>query len=120
MAIKDKLTEQFLQALKEMQETLLTMLFKGHTFHEKGLSYYIEFRKENNTRVDFMFGPSDWNIEMIIYTSKGKFAFRDLLEIPTIQKWVNDNRYIQENGRNLKNELLWFVELLKVSLPLLE
>jgi hypothetical protein len=120
MAVKDKLTEEFLEALNRIEIVLLSLLFKKHSFFEKGLAYYIEYIKENNTRVEFLFGPSDWNIEMIIYTSKGKFAFKDLLEIPDIQKWVNDNRYKQENGRNVKNELLWFVELLKVSLPLVE
>lgn len=57
---------------------------------------------------------------MLIYTSKGKFAFKDLLSIPEIKKWVSENRYEQENGRNLKNELQWFVDLLKTSLPFVE
>lgn len=120
MAIKDKLTEEFLKALNEIEIVLLTLLFKRHSFFEKGLAYYIEYRKENNTRVEFLFGPSDWHIEMAIYTSKGKFSFKDLLNIPEVNRWVNDNRYKQENGRNVKNELLWFVELLKVSLPIVE
>ncbi|GAA4439056.1 hypothetical protein GCM10023091_20700 [Ravibacter arvi] len=57
---------------------------------------------------------------MIIYTSKGKFTFKNLLSISEINRWVNDNRYKQENGRNVKNELLWYVELLTVSLPYVE
>jgi len=120
MAIKDKLTEELLKALKEIEIVLLILHFKRHSFFEKGLAYYVEYRKENNTRVEFLFGPADWNIEMIIYTSKGKFSFKDLLNIPEINRWVNDNRYKQENGRNVKNELLWFVELLKISLPMVE
>lgn len=118
--MKNKLATEFLKALNEIEIVLLTFFFKRHSFFEKGLAYYIEYRKQNNTRVEFLFGPSDWDIEMIIYTSKGKFAFKDLLGIPEINKWVNDNRYKQENGRNVKNELLWFIELLKVSLPLVE
>jgi len=120
MAIKDKLTEEFLKALNEIDVVLLALLFKRHSFFEKGVAYYIEYIKENNTRVEFLFGPSDWDIEMIIYTSKGEFAFKDLLSISEINRWVNDNRYKQENGRNMKNELLWYVELLKVSLPYVE
>lgn len=120
MAIKNKLTEDFLKTLNEIEIVFLTLLFKRHSFFEKGLAYYVEYRKENNTSVEFLFGPSDWDIEMIVYTSKGKFAFKDLLSIPEINRWVSDNRYKQENGRNVKNELLWFVELLKVSLPLVE
>ncbi len=120
MAIKDKLTEEFLKALNEIEIVLLTIFFKRHSFFEKGLACYIEYRKENNTRVEFLFGPSDWDIEMIIYTSKGKFAFKDLLGISEINRWVNDNRYKEESGRNIKKELLWFVELLKVSLTYVE
>ena len=120
MAIKDKLTEEFLKALNEIETVLLAIFFKRHSFFEKGLAYYIEYRKENNTRIEFLFGPSDWDIEMIIYTSKGKFAFKDLLGIPEINRWVNDNRYKEESERNIKNELLWFVELLNVSLRYVE
>lgn len=120
MAKINNLTEDFLEALNEIEIVLLALFFKRHSFFEKGLAYYVEYRKGNNTRVEFLFGPSDWNIEMIIYTSKGKFAFKDLLNIPEINKWVNDNRYKQENGRNVKNELLWFVELLKASLLMVE
>jgi len=119
MAIKDKLTEEFLQAQKEIEGILLAMLFKQHYFLKKGLAYFIEYKK-GSTVVEFIFGPSDWDVEMIIYIRNQKYAFKDLLEIPAIKTWVNDNRYKQENGRNVNNELLWFVELLKVSLPIIE
>ena len=120
MAIKDKLNEQFLKALHEIETELSKLFFKRHSVLEKGFAYYVEYRKENNTRVEFLFGPSDWNIEMIINTSKGKFAFKDLLNFPDINRWVNDNLYIQKNGRNIRNELEWFIELLKTSLPYVE
>jgi len=120
MVIKGKLTEDFLKALNEIEIALQVLRFKRHSFLEKGFAYYIEYRKENSTRVKFLFGPSDWNIEMIIYTSKGEFAFRDLLVIPEINTWINNNKYKAENGRNVKNEWLWLVELLKVSLPIVE
>ncbi len=120
MAIKDKLNEQFLKALHEIETELFKLFFKRHSFLEKGFAYYVEYGKENNTRVEFLFGPSDWDIEMIIYTSKGKFVFKDLLNIREINKWVNNNVYIQKNGRNVRNELEWFIELLKYSLPYIE
>jgi len=119
MAIKDKLTEEFLEGLEEIKKLLLILLFKQISFDKKGGAYFVKFEK-GKTIVEFLFGPSDWNVEMIIYTSKGKLAFKDLLEIPAITKWVNDNRYKQGDGRNVKNELLWFVELLKTSLPIIE
>jgi hypothetical protein len=70
--------------------------------------------------VEFLFGPSDWLVEMMVYTVKGKFEFKDLVGIPEIDGWLNDNRYKQESGCNVKNELLWLVGLLKVSLPHVE
>lgn len=120
MAKINNVTEDFLEAINEIGIVLLALFFKRHSFFEKGLAYFIEYRKENNTRVEFLFGPSDWDIEMIIYTSKGKFAFKDLFSIPEIISWVNHNRYRQESSRNIKNELEWFVDLLKVSLPYVE
>lgn len=120
MAKINKLNEEFSKALDEIELVLFVLLFKRHSFFEKGEASFVEYRKENDIRLEFLFGPSDWDIEMIIYSSKGKYAFKDLLTIPEINKWVINNKYKQENGRNLKNELLWFVELLKVSLPVVE
>lgn len=120
MAKINNLKNDFLKALDEIELMLLVLFFKRHSFFEKGEANYIEYRKENNTRLEFLFGPSDWDIEMIIYTSKGKFAFKDLLSVPEINRWVSENRYKQENGRNIKNELQWFVDLLKTSLPYVE
>jgi hypothetical protein len=119
MAVKDKLTQDFLKALEEVERVLSLISFVKHSFQEKGLAYFVEFKK-HNTIVEFLFGPPEFQIEMIIYTSKGKFAFRDLLEIPVVRKWVDDNRYVQLNERNIKNELMWFVELMKVSLKEVE
>jgi hypothetical protein len=120
MAKIKNLKEEFLKAMFKIDKDLLLELFKKHSFSDEGLACFIEYRKENSTRVEFLFGPSNWNIEMIIYTSKGKFAFKDLLSIPEIENWVSDNRYKQKNGRNLEKELEWFVSLLKVSLLYIE
>jgi hypothetical protein len=119
MAMRNKLTKEFLGALKEIDAILSEMLFKKYSFIEKGLAHFVQYKK-GNTILEFLFGPSDWDVDMKIYTSKGKFAFKELLKIPSIAKWVNENRYKQENGRNIKNELLWFIELLKISLPMIE
>ena len=119
MILKDKLTEEFLLAVKEAEKELSEMQFHKSSFLEKGPAYYIEYKRESSI-VEFLFGPSDWGIEMIVYTSKGKFAFGDLLQDPDISTWANNNRYVQESGRDLKKEILWFIELLKFSLPIIE
>ena len=121
MAIKDKIAEEFLLGLKEIEPALLEMQFEPHSFYENGLAYYIQYRNEaNGTIVEFLFGPSDWETEIIIYTSKDEFGFKDLLEIPAIAKWVDENRYTQGNERNIKKELHWDVELLRICLPIIE
>jgi hypothetical protein len=119
MAVKDKLTEEFLVGIKEIESILFLLNFYPYSFEEKGPAYFIKY-KRGGSIVEFLFGPSDWDIEIIIFTSKGKFAFKDLLQIPTIAEWVNNNKYKEVNGRNIKNELLWAVELLKTSLPIIE
>lgn len=120
MAKINNLKNDFFKALDEIEVVLFVLLFRRHSLFEKGEATFVEFKKENNTILKFLFGPSDWDIEMIIYTSKGKFAFKDLLSIPEINRWVSENSYKQENGRNIKNELKWFVKLLKASLPYVE
>lgn len=119
MAKIDKLTEEFLNGLIEIEPALSLMFFKRKSFEEKGYAYFVEYQKKD-TMLLFLFGPSDWGIEMIVNTSKGKYAARDLLQIKEILKWVNENKYKQEGERNIKKELLWFVELLKFSLPFIE
>src|SRR5690349_19786498 len=115
----DELTKEFLAGSEIVKEVLVSLHFKPLSFEEKGYAYVIRYQKEKNI-VEFLFGPSDWDVEMIIYTRDKKFAFRDLLAIPAIAKWVSDNKYEQVGKRNIQNELLWFVELLKISLPIIE
>lgn len=119
MAKTDKLTESFLNGLTEIEPILSLMSFKKTSFQKKGYAYFIEYQRKG-TIVLFLFGPSDWAIEMIINTSKGKYAGKDLLQIPEILKWINENKYQQITQRDMRNELLWFIELLKVSLPYVE
>jgi len=95
------------------------MQFERDSFIEKGFAYFAKYKK-GDCIVEFLFGPAEYQVEMIIYTSNGKFAFKDLLQIPVINEWVNSNRYKQRNGRNVKDELFWFIELLKYSLPIVE
>lgn len=57
-----------------------------------GFAYYFEYKK-GNTTVEFLVGPTDWQIEMIILTSKQKYTFKDLMEIKSIKTWIDNNRY---------------------------
>lgn len=115
----DKLTKEYVDGMKEIDKILSLFGFRQSSLEKKGVAYFIAY-KRGETLVQFLFGPPDWDTEMIIYISTEKFAFKDLLQIPAIAKWVDENRYTQENGRSIRNELLWDVELLKFSLPIIE
>ena len=61
-----------------------------------------------------MFGPSDWHVEIIIKRNGRKYAFKDLLQIPSVVQWTKDNKYKQETSdRIIADEVGWFVNLLK-------
>lgn len=115
----DKLTEEFLQALKEVEKLLLMLLFKPYSFDKKGFAYFVQY-KRGNSIVKFLYGPPEYEVEMIIYTSKGIFEFKDLLQVPAIASWVDNNKYLVGNANDIRSEMLWFVELLKFSLPKIE
>lgn len=117
--MKSDSQQLFLQAINEVEEILLLIGFKRVFLEKKGYATFIHY-KRNDVLVEFMFGPSDWDVEMLIYTSKGKYAFKDLLEIPKISEWVNSNKYKQTNGRSIKDEIAWFIDLLKFALPIIE
>lgn len=114
-----KLTENFLKGLEDVERLLRVLHFSPKGLHKKGVAYFVQYQR-GETIIEFLFGPSDWDVEMIIYTSKGKFAFRDLLNIPSIAQWVNDHRYTQLHERDIHEELLWFVNLLTFSLPMID
>jgi len=115
----DKLIEDFLNGIREIEIDLIACGFLASRSEKLGVGYLFRY-ESGQTTVEFLFGPSDWDIEMIVYTSTGKYAFKDLLAIPLISEWVNQNRYTQEGQRDIKKELGWYVSLLKFSLPLIE
>jgi hypothetical protein len=59
-----------------------------------------------------MFGPSDWNVEMLLTTKEKKYALKDLLQIPSIVQWTKDNKFQPKTNDRVKDELGWYVDLL--------
>ncbi|CAN5487389.1 hypothetical protein BH10BAC2_BH10BAC2_11720 [soil metagenome] len=115
---KDKTTEEFLAALDKSEELLAEMAFQKDVYIEKGSAYFISYKRKN-IKVEFLFGPPQFEVDIITYISNEKYSFGDLLKILAILEWVNNNRYKQENGRNIHKEILWFIDLLKISLSIL-
>lgn len=64
--IKDKATEEFLSALNEADEILAKMSFEKDDIIEQGPAYFVYYKRKNN-RVEFLFGPPEFQVEMIIY-----------------------------------------------------
>ncbi len=117
--MKDKTTNDFLQALDDFEKLLSSMSFKDHRVIENG-PIYINLYKKDNTSIKIFWGPPEFEIDLIIYTKKRKYEFKDLLEIPTVGKWANENRYVERNGRNYKEEFMWLIELFRICLPIVE
>jgi hypothetical protein len=105
--------ESFIKIMNDM-EKVLADIGLSHLSTEKKGATFIEYQGTDDTRVTFMFGPSDWDVEMIIKRNGIKYAFKDLLQIPSIAQWTKDNRYIQETrDRSIADEVGWAVKLLK-------
>lgn len=115
----DNLSELFLQSMKDAETILSFMSFEKYPAKKKGFAYFYQYKRKDCI-VEFLFGPPEYQVEMIIYKSNRKFSFKDLLSIPLIATWVDRNRYVPTNGRDVKGEVLWFLDLLKFSLKIIE
>ncbi|HVW94863.1 MAG TPA: hypothetical protein VHA56_02750 [Mucilaginibacter sp.] len=116
--MSDEQTLDFLSAIRDANVRLISRSFKRYSYKEKGYTYYIRFKKEDSI-VEFIWGPPEFQIEMILYVGSLKYAFKDLLKIPEIGRWVSSNRYKQGDKRNVKSEMLWFLDLLQISLEVI-
>lgn len=119
MTLENETTNKFLIGVRVIEPDLESLGFAQHDFEHKGYASYVYY-KRRDTVVEFIYGPSDWDVEMLITTPTRKLALKDLLQIPAIADWFANNRYKSANGRNAADELHWFVELLKFSLPIVE
>ena len=111
--------ESFIESVKEASSLLTEMKFAHHSTIRKGYSTYIDYKRKG-TMITFMFGPSDWDVEILIIIGARKYAFKDLLQIPSIHHWVSSNRYEQRSKRIIKDEVIWFIKLLQFALPKIE
>lgn len=114
----NKTNTKFTKAISESEAKLFEINFHKHSFYEKGFACYVSY-KRLNIIVEFNYGPPEYEVQMILYIDNNKYEFKDLLGIELISKWVYNNRYVQQNERNLQHEILWFIELLKISLDII-
>lgn len=119
MALKDKLTNDFLEGIQEITLSFEKINYKKTAILKKGFAYYIQFKKKDDL-IEFQFGPPDFQIEIIISSEAINYSFKDLLAIPDIEIWVNENLYSQKNERDIKSELNWYLKLIKFSIKILK
>ena len=108
-----QLQDTFIKSIKDIETDLADIGFSYLTITEKGYATYVDFKLAENTKVSFMFGPSDWNVEILLTTEQKKYAFKDLLEIPSIAQWTKENKFQPGTNDRIKEEVIWFAELLK-------
>jgi hypothetical protein len=113
-----KSEEGFIKSLEEVKPLLDQMGFIQTHFEEKGLAVFTEYAKQD-TKVEFMCGPPEWHVEMIITTPRRSYAFKDLLQIPLVDEWFKSNKFSEDNEYNINAELRYFINLLEFALPVL-
>ena len=106
--------ESFIKAMNEMEKVLTDIGLSHLSTEKKGYATYIEYGGARDTQVTFMFGPSDWNVEIILARNGKTYTFKDLLQIPSVAQWTKDNKYKPEtSNRIIADEIGWFVKLLR-------
>jgi hypothetical protein len=104
--------ETFIQSIKEV-ETRLTDIGLSHlSTTKKGYATYIDFKSTDKTQVSFMFGPSDWHVEIVFTANDKKYEFKDLLQIHAVAQWTRDNKFQPKTNDMIKDEVDWLVDLL--------
>lgn len=114
-----KSNDAFLSAIEELEIDLFKIGFKRESFETKGVAYFLSYRR-SETIVRFLYGPADWDVEVIVNCGDRKFALKDILGFSEINIWFHENRYVQKGERNIRSELFWYLELIKFGLPTLE
>ncbi len=105
--------ESFIKSIKDVEKILSDIGFSHFSTTKKGYATYIDYKGKDNTLVTFMFGPSDWNVEILLETNETKYAFKDLLQIPSIAHWTRENKFQQKTSDRIKDEVIWFTDLLR-------
>ena len=105
--------ETFIKSMNDMESELANIGFTYHLTIKKGYATYVHYKSTKNIQASFMLGPSDWNVELVITTVERKYEFKDLLLVPYISQWTRENKFQQRTSGRVKDEIVWFVDLLK-------
>jgi len=109
------LTQDDLNLLEDVKDRMIEFGFKQFEIKQTGI-IWISFRR-NMTSVEYLYWPQRSEIEMIISIGTRKYELKDLVVIPEIREWWTENN---KGIAGFRNDSLWFVDLFKFSLPILE
>ena len=91
-----KSQESFIKSIKDVENILSDIGLSHFSLTKKGYATYIKYKGKDETLVTFMFGPSDWNVEILLEKNKTKYAFKELLQNSSIAQWVRENKFQQK------------------------
>ena len=105
--------EVFIKSIKDLEPHLTQLGFLHLSTNKKGFATYAEYKSKDNIQALFMFGPSDWHVDLSLSRNERKYEFKDLLQIPAISQWTKDNKLKEQTNNRIKDEVAWFVGLLR-------
>ena len=105
--------ETFIKSLTDVELELTDIGFSHASTIKKGYATYVHYESLDNMQTLFIYGPSDWNVELSLTKNGRKYEFKDLLQSPSIFQWVMDNKFQHKTINKIKDEVDWFVDLLR-------
>lgn len=105
--------ESFIKSIKDVKKILSDIRLLHFSTTKKGYATLIYYKGKDDTLVTFMLGPSDWNVEILLETDETKYAFKEILQISSIAYWTRGNKFQQKTNDRIRDEVIWFVELLR-------
>jgi hypothetical protein len=105
--------EIFIQSLKNVEIKLNDIGFFHTSTIKKGYATYIHYKMVDNMQILFMYGPSDWHVELSLTKNGRKYEFKDILQIPSISQWIMDNKFQHQTSNSIKDEVTWLVDFVR-------
>ncbi len=105
--------ELFIKSLKDLEKVLNDIGLSHLSTTKKGYATFVDYKGKDDTLVTFIFGPSDWHVEILLETNERKYALQDLLQIPSVTQWTRENKFQKKTNDRIKDEVIWFVHFLK-------
>jgi len=105
--------EIFIESIKGLDSELTDIGFSHLSTTKKGYATYIDYKSADNSIITFMYGPSDWDVEILIIKNGKKYALKDILQVPSITQWIKDNKFQEQTRNRIKDEVAWFVDLIR-------